>query len=45
MEYRGFKKGKDYVKRFFLRKVGAFGGVDSCKVRICGNGGSKGGQY
>jgi hypothetical protein len=33
------------VKRLFLFKVGGFGGVDSCRARKCGNGGSKGGGY
>jgi hypothetical protein len=32
-------KEKEYVKRLFLCKVRAFGGVDSCRVRKCGNGG------
>ncbi len=39
------RRGKGYVKRLFLCKVGAFGGVDSCRTKKCGNGGPKGGQY
>jgi hypothetical protein len=30
-------KGRGNVKRLVLCKVQAFGGVDSCKVRKCGN--------
>jgi hypothetical protein len=39
------RKGKGYVKKLLLCKLGAFGVVDSCKVRKCGNRGPKGGQY
>jgi hypothetical protein len=31
------------VKRLVLCRVGAFGGVDSCRVRKCGNAQPKGG--
>ncbi len=39
------ERGREFVKRPALCKVGTFGGVDSCRTRKCGNGGPKKGQY